>query len=80
MATKIVLRGATASAVYDDCWRPIYEALGCMAVRRATDVEFDDHTAEWVATLRNTGQVIARGHNRNAVIQEEIRYLEREKI
>ena len=62
MATQIVLRGG--------------QALGTLRVQRATDVEFDAATGEWVATHRASGRVIARGANRSRVVAEEVAWLE----
>ena len=76
MATQIVLRGGQALAVWDDRWRPLYEALGTLRVQRATDVEFDAATGEWVATHRGSGRVIASGVNRSRVVAEEVAWLE----
>lgn len=76
MATRIVVCGAVATAVYDDRWLPILEALGPVEIRRATDVEWDPTTQEWVATHRDTGREIARGRNRAKVIHAEVAWLE----
>ena len=62
-----------ASAVYDDKWRPIFEALGPWTVQRASDVEFEEGL--WVARLKATGEVIALGPNRSEVIAAEVRWL-----
>lgn len=80
MATKISLRGGCATAVWDDRFRPIYEALGHMEVKRATEVEFDHSTGEWVAIHLASGQIIARGKNRSEVIRQEVGWLERKEI
>jgi hypothetical protein len=76
MGTKIVIRNGTVHAVYDDRTRPILEALGILTVKRASEVEFDAATGEWVACLATTGEEIARGKNRGDVIADEVRYLE----
>jgi len=39
---------------------------------RVTDVEFDNESQEWVATLIKTGQVIAKGKSRNEVLAQEV--------
>lgn len=80
MATKVVLQGNQAAAVYDDRYRPIYEALGTLTVQRATDVEFDHATGDWQATHLGNGQQIGRGKQRDEVIQQEVAWLEREEI
>ncbi len=81
MATKIVVRDGIASGVYDDRWRWLFEAIGGkLDVRRATEVEYDEASGEWVATLLADGKVIARGRDRSQVIQEEVAYLERNVI
>ena len=76
MAEVIALHGGSAEAVYDDRWRCIYEALGALTVRRASEVEFDPVSGEWVATHCDSGEVIGRGRNRTAVIQQEVAWLE----
>lgn len=76
MATKIVLRGGGAEAVYDDRLAPLFHALGVAKIDRATDVEYDDHSRMWVATHRDTQQVIAAGPVRSEVIKQEVAWLE----
>ena len=76
MASKLVVRAGQAHGVYDDRWRPILEALGAMHVVRASEVEFEPGTGDWVATLPGTTTEIARGRNRGAVIAAEVAYLE----
>ena len=58
-----------ATAVYDDKWRPIFEAIGPWTVPRGTDVEFE--AGEWIARLRATGEIVARSPNRSEVIAAE---------
>ena len=76
MATKLVVRAGQAHGVYDDRWRAILEALGPMQVTRASEVEYEPGTGDWVATLPGTTTEIARGRNRGAVIAAEVAYLE----
>ncbi len=76
MASKVVIRNGTAETVYDDRWRVIMEALGGLQITRASEVEFDPESGDWIATLPGTTQVIARGPNRAAVIAAEVEYLE----
>jgi hypothetical protein len=71
----IKIKNSMAQAVYDDRLRPILEALGAMYVTRATDVEFEPETGDWVARLRSTGQEIARSKQRAECIRAEIQYL-----
>jgi hypothetical protein len=71
----IKIKDSTAQAVYDDRLRPILEALGAMHVTRATNVEFEPETGNWVARLRSTGQEIARSKQRAECIRAEIQYL-----
>lgn len=80
MAKVITLHGGTAEAVYDDRWRCIYEALGMLSVRRASEVEFDARSGEWVAIHCATGQIIGRGRNRSEVIAQEVAWLEKNVI
>jgi hypothetical protein len=65
-----------ARAVYDDRWRPIYEALGNFSAQRATNVEFDDASTEWVATHLASGAIIGQSRNRSEVIRQEVAWLE----
>lgn len=76
MATKIVLHGAQAWAVWDDRFRPIYDAMGELNVQRATEVEFDHGTGEWTAWHLASATIIARGKSRSAVIEQEVEWLE----
>jgi len=82
MASRIVVRNGIAHGVYDDKFFCIFEALGAGTpiIHRATDVEFDRTTAEWVATHIASGKVIGRGKNRSEVIKQEVTWLEREEI
>ena len=76
MASKIHISGGKVEAVYDDRFLPLFQALGTMTVTRATEVEFDHESKEWIATHIATKQVIARGTNRSQVIQDEVKWLE----
>lgn len=76
MATKLVIRDGLAVGVYSDRWRPILEALGAMQVTRASEVEYEPESGDWVATLPGTTTEIARGRNRADVIAAEVAYLE----
>ena len=76
MAEVVALHNGTAEAVYDDRWRCIYEALGVLSVRHASEVEFDAVTGEWVATHCASGQIIGRGRSRSRVITQEVAWLE----
>jgi hypothetical protein len=77
MSTRVVVRGTRALSVYDDRWRPLLEALGALNVKRASEVEFDHVTGDWVAVEVASGRVIARGRSRADVIAAEVAYLER---
>lgn len=76
MANIIKIHHGTASAVYDDRWFPLLEAMGLPTIRRASEVEYDHIARAWVATLADTGAEIARGQNRADVINHEVTYLE----
>jgi hypothetical protein len=76
MSTVMVIRGGKASMVYDDRWRPLMEALGTIEVTRATKIEFDAPTGQWVATYIPTGQEIGRDRNRGNLIAAEVAWLE----
>ena len=75
MSTTIKVRGGQVTAVWEDRFRPILESLGVMEVTRGSNVEFEPETGDWVATLPS-GQEIARGKERNQVIEQEVAYLE----
>lgn len=78
VTVKVDQEGNTSfNAVYSDKWRPFLESLGALQVTRASEVEFDSTTGEWVAVLRQTGKEIARGRDRAQVIAEEVQYIER---
>ena len=76
MATRITVSGGRVDCVYDDRFRPLLEKLGMPFVTRVSDVEFDHNTQEWYAKYIPTGQEIARGKNRNEVIEAEVKWLE----
>lgn len=80
MASVLKISGGTAKAVYDDKWRPILEALGVMQVARASEVEFEPESGDWVATQAGTGKEIGRGKNRADVIRQEVDYLEANEL
>lgn len=76
-AQKIVVTpDGYVSGVYDDRLMPLFIALGVLSIKRASNVEYDHIKREWVATHVNSGQVIAQGTNRKAVISSEVRWLE----
>lgn len=77
MATQLALHGPEASAVWDDRWRTIYEALGAIHVERATEVEFKHDSAVWEAVLVDSAVVIAAGPHRGEVIEREVQWLEK---
>jgi predicted DNA-binding ArsR family transcriptional regulator len=76
MASKIKITNGNLVSVYDDRFAALFHALGSPDIKRATDVEYDDTSREWVATLRATGEVIGRGTNRADVIKQEVKWLE----
>ncbi len=76
----VSLRGGEARAVYCDRFRSILEAMGALQVTRATNVEFESATGEWVATHRESGQIIGRGRNRSEVVAQEVAWLEEKEI
>ena len=76
MATTIVLGEGKAQAVWDDRWRPLLEALGSLQVERATSIEWEADTRDWVAIHLPTGTPIARGPHRDAVVAQEVAWLE----
>jgi hypothetical protein len=84
VASKITIRNGEAIGVYDDRLRPLFEAMGPIKVKRATTVEFEEESGDWVAVLLNEdgspGKEIARGRLRDKVIEEEVAWLEKEVI
>ena len=76
MATIAVVSDGQVRSVYDDKFRPILESIGAIQVERATEVEFDAASGDWIATLIETGDVIARGKNRGDCIKREVEFLE----
>jgi hypothetical protein len=80
MATKVSLRGSELHAVYSDQWRPIYEAVGTLVVKRESEVEFNHATGEWEAIHLASNTIIARGQNRKEVIRLEVEWLEQREI
>ena len=80
MATKINISGGKVNCVYDDRFRPLFEVLGKPVIERATEVEYDPDTRDWTATIIPTGEIIARGKNRNEVIEAEVKWLEENHV
>lgn len=76
MASRAVVTAGGVVSVYDDRWRSILETLGPLTIQRATEVEFEPTSGQWVATHLATGQVIGRGRNRADVISQEVTWLE----
>lgn len=77
MATQLVIHAdGTAEAVYSDRFRCVLEALGDLQVTRASEVEFEPQTGEWVARHAMTGQEIGRDRNRSEAIRQEVVWLE----
>lgn len=76
MASKVHITDGAAHGVYDDRLAPLYHALGLPEIKRATDVEYDPASQEWVATHRDTKTVIASGPVRAEVIAREVSWLE----
>jgi len=54
-----------------------YDAIGEVAVRRASTVEFDNDRHLWVAKTQS-GRILAEGARRADVVAEEIRVLQEE--
>jgi len=71
MASGIVAQNGVARCVYDDRMQPIVRALpGTIDIERATEVEYSPDSQRWVAVFRPTGEVIASGPLRSAVLPE----------
>lgn len=84
MSTKFFIHDGVAEAVYDDRLMPLLKALGDLKVSRASEVEFDHLNQVWVAKVIDfdmdyrSCNVLAQGPDRNEVIQEEVKILEKE--
>lgn len=72
----MVIHDGVAQGVWGDPWRPIYEALGIPVITRASEVEYEPATGDWVAIHRETGTEIGRGRIRAEVIKQEVAWLE----
>ena len=72
MTLKIDAEG-NVHAVYSDKLRGLN--LGNMEMTRASNVEFNAETQEWEARTP-TGELIAKGPNRDEVIKEEVKLIE----
>ncbi len=70
----LLLPDGRVVGVYTDTIDP--RALGPVHVERATTVEWDPETQEWVATLLSTGEVIARTATRDDAVQREVAMLQ----
>lgn len=73
---RVRIDGTAVRCVHDDDVMRLLQALGVVRVERASNVEYDHDTSEWVARLAGTNTIIARGADRAAVIRAEIKYLE----
>jgi len=80
MASKLVISADGAHAVYEDKWLPILQALGTLSIERATSIEYSADAQEWIAVYLPTGEEIAHGQLRSAVLEAEVAYLEKEVI
>lgn len=80
MATRIAIHGSKVACVYDDRFLPLLEALGTLEIVRASTVEYNTLSKTWEAERVTTGQNIASGPNRNEVIAEEVRWLEKNTL
>jgi len=76
MATRLTIARGRAATVYDDRWRPLVEALGPLSITRASEVEYDPASGDWIATHLPSGAPIARGPHRGDVIAAEVAWLE----
>ena len=80
MAEVAKVHGSTLRTVYDDRWFSIFSAIGQVTISRASEVEYNHATRQWEARHAATGEIIARGDNRAAVIADEVKWLERNAI
>jgi hypothetical protein len=73
----MIIRDGVLWGVYDDRLLPIYAALGCFEVSRASTVEFDSAARVWIARDVATGRELGRAPDRREAIDQEIAELER---
>lgn len=83
--TKLIrIKEGKTVTVYDDSTTDLMGVLGMRVIERATHVEYDNASKEWVATLADMrlvssvgtpGTVIARCKTRKEAIDAEIAYL-----
>jgi hypothetical protein len=71
MRKLIVGTDGTMRAVYSD----VLNGLGKMTMTRASNVEFNEVSQQWEARTPS-GELIAHGKDRDAVIKEEVRVIE----
>lgn len=77
MASVAMIGGGRLLSVYDDRWRSILESIGTLEVQRASEVEFDSRSGDWVAHEIATGREIGRSRVRADCIRQEVSELER---
>mgnify|MGYP001608309897 CR=1 FL=1 len=77
MSTKIICAVGGIRAVYDDRLLPLFDALGSVRIERASEVEWDSSSREWLAVHKASGQVIGRSRNRQEAVRQEVEWLER---
>jgi hypothetical protein len=70
----VVNSNGTVASMYNDVLRDL--DLGPISTQRASSVEWDRKTQEWVAKVVQTGEVLARGGRRGEVVAREVEVLQ----
>lgn len=68
--------GCGFTAVYGDVLQKL--GLGDLAISRISDVEYDHDGKLWIATRRDTGEVLCKSSSRDECVKEEVRILNSE--
>lgn len=78
MTTRLkMLQDGSLVGVYSDQLAELGSRLGKLEVKRASNVEFDEASQEWVA-VDNNGKEIARHKNRSEVLRQEVLVIEQQ--
>jgi len=65
--------GSGFTAVYSDVLQGL--GLGDLSISRISDVEYDHDRQLWVATRKDTGEVLCESTSRDECVKEEVRIL-----
>ena len=65
--------GSKFSAIYSDILSTL--GLGDLRISRISDVDYDHKRQLWIATHKDTGEVLCESPSRDKCVKEEVRVL-----